>query len=255
MKRMFICGNWKMNTDRRKAVELAGALKASASTSEAVEVGACPPFVYLEAVSEVLSGSGASLGGQNMYFEAEGAFTAEISAAMLLDVGCSYVILGHSERRHVMGEGDEIINRKVHAAFAAGLKPILCVGELLDEREAGETRSVVERHVREGLNGVSSDDAANAVLAYEPVWAIGTGKTATPDQANEVHEFIRGLLTDMYDAETAASIRIQYGGSVKSENAYELMSQPEVDGALVGGASLKGDSFDGIISEAARACG
>jgi len=254
MKKIFVCGNWKMNTDRKKALQLAEALKSTAAKSEAVEVGACPPFVYLAAVADVLDGAGVSLGGQNMYFEAEGAFTGEISAAMLLDVGCDYVILGHSERRHVMGEGDELINRKVRFAFAAGLKPILCVGELLEEREAGRTEAVVERHVRSGLEGVTGEQAAQAVIAYEPVWAIGTGKTATPEQANEVHAFIRGLLTEMFGGETAGAVRIQYGGSVKPENAFDLMSRAEVDGALVGGASLKSDSFDAIVAAAARTC-
>ncbi len=255
MKKMFICGNWKMNTDRRSAIALAEALKSSPSASHAVETGACPPFVYLSEVAEMLSGSDVSMGGQNMYFEPEGAFTGEVSAAMLLDVGCRYVILGHSERRHVMGEGDDLVNRKVRAACAAGLLPILCVGELLEEREAGQTEAVVERHISRGLEGVSREDAGEVVIAYEPVWAIGTGKTATPGQANEVHLFIRDLLGRIYDSDTAAKIRIQYGGSVKPDNALELMSQSEVDGALVGGASLKADAFEGIIAAAAEACG
>ncbi len=254
MKRMFVCGNWKMNTDLVSARSLAAALKASPGNSK-VEVGACPPFVYLSAVSDVLKGSNVSLGAQDVYFEADGAFTGEISAAMLLDVGCAYAIAGHSERRHVIGETDDLVNRKVRAALAAGLKPILCVGELLEEREKGSTEDVVSRHVVEGLKEVTAAAAAKVVVAYEPVWAIGTGKTATPEQANEVHVFIRGLLGNMFGSETASAIRIQYGGSVKPENAFELMSQSEVDGALVGGASLKADSFAKIISEAERACG
>jgi triosephosphate isomerase len=254
MKKMFICGNWKMNTDLASARGLAEGLRSSAGDSK-VEVGACPPFVYLAAVSEVLKGSNVFLGAQNVYFEAEGAFTGEISAAMLLDVGCTYAIAGHSERRHVIGETDELINRKVRAALATGLKPILCVGELLEERENGSTEDVVSRHVVEGLKDVSAADAAKVVIAYEPVWAIGTGKTATPEQANDVHVFIRELLGGMFGSETASAIRIQYGGSVKPENAFDLMSQGEVDGALVGGASLKADSFAKIISEAERACG
>ncbi len=252
MKRMFVCGNWKMNTDLASAKGLAEALKA-AKTSK-VEVGACPPFVYLSAVAQVLKGSQVSLGAQDVYFEKEGAFTGEISAGMLVNVGCTYAIIGHSERRHVIGETDELANRKVHAALAGGLKPILCVGELLEEREAGKTEEVVKRHVTKGLSGVSASDAAKVVIAYEPVWAIGTGRTATPEQANEVHVFIRKLLADMFGAETASAIRIQYGGSVKPENTFELMSCSEVDGALVGGASLKADSFAKIISEAERAC-
>ncbi len=255
MKKIFVCGNWKMNTDRAAAVNLALGTKAAAEGVEKVEVGACPPFVYLLPVAEALSGSNVALGAQNMYFEAKGAFTGEISAQMLMDVGCRYAIVGHSERRHIFGESDELINRKMHAAIAAGLGPILCVGELLDQREAGQTEAVVTRHVTEGLKGVSAEDAARVVVAYEPVWAIGTGKTATPDQAEEVHKFIRGVLAGLYDDKTAAAVRIQYGGSVKPENAYELMSQPDVDGALVGGASLKADSFGEIICEAVRACG
>lgn len=254
MKKMFICGNWKMHTDLASALELAKGLKSAAGDGK-VEAGACPPFVYLSAVAGVLAGSNASLGAQNMHFEAKGAFTGEIAPAMLVDVGCRYVILGHSERRHIFGEADELINKKVHAAFAAGLEPILCVGELLEEREAGETENVVKRHVTEGLKGIDAGKAKTAVIAYEPVWAIGTGKTATPDQANDVHVFIRGLLTELYDEETAQAIRIQYGGSVKPENAFDLMSQSEVDGALVGGAALKADSFGEIIAQAEKACG
>ncbi len=254
MRKMFICGNWKMNTTAAEAVRLLDGLKPAAAAAPAVEVGACPPFVYLAGASAALKGSAIALGAQNMYFEASGAFTGEISASMLTDVGCKYVILGHSERRHVFGEGDELINKKVRAAFAAGLIPILCVGELLEERESGNTEAVVKRHVTEGLRGLAASDAARIVIAYEPVWAIGTGKTATPEQANDVHVFIRGLLAELYDVETASAIRIQYGGSVKPDNTFDLMSLPEVDGALVGGASLKVDSFSQIIKEAARAC-
>jgi len=254
MRKMFICGNWKMNTNRGSAVKLAEAVKSAAAGMTKIETGICPPSVYLAPVADAIKGSNVSLGAQNMYFEKDGAFTGEVSAAMLLDVACQYVILGHSERRHIIGETDALINRKVLAAIAAGLKPILCVGELLEERESGNTENVVKRHVTEGLKGVPADKAATAVIAYEPVWAIGTGKTATPAQANEVHAFIRGLLTKLYDKGTAEAIRIQYGGSVKPENTFELMSQPEVDGALVGGASLKAESFATIMKEAEKAC-
>jgi len=254
MKRMFICGNWKMHTNRLEAVGLAKAIKGLASESAKVEVGACPPFVYLLAVAEAVAGSDFSVGAQNLYFEPKGAFTGEVSGQMLADCGCKYVIIGHSERRHVIGETDGVINKKVHAAFAAKLKPILCVGELLEEREAGKTEDVVRRHVTEGLKGLSPGQVCETVIAYEPVWAIGTGRTATPGQANDVHVFIRGLLSKMHGDVTAKAVRIQYGGSVKPENAYELMAQPEVDGALVGGASLKADSFSQIVREAARAC-
>ncbi len=254
MKKMFVCGNWKMNTDLASALSLARALVDSAKDLQKVEVGCAPPFVYLKSVADVVKGANVSLASQNMYFAPSGAFTGETSAAMMLDVGCDYAILGHSERRHVFGESDTVINKKVLAALAAGLKVILCAGELLEEREAGDTENVVRRHVTEGLSGVSTEDMARIVIAYEPVWAIGTGKTATPAQANEVHIFIRGLLSGLYDADVAAATRIQYGGSVKPDNTFELMSQSEVDGALVGGASLKADSFASIISEALKAC-
>ena len=255
MKKMFICGNWKMHTTRAEAVALAQAVEpAAAANAGILEVGVCPPFVYLLPVAEALRASAVSLGAQDMYFEPKGAFTGEVSGPMLVDAGCKYAIIGHSERRHVLGETDGLINRKVAAAHAAGLRPILCVGELLEEREKGATEEVVRRHVTGGLKGLSDAQVRDTVIAYEPVWAIGTGKNATPDQANEVHAFIRGLLRKSYGADTAAAVRIQYGGSVKPENAFELMSRPEVNGALVGGASLNADSFTAIISEAAKAC-
>jgi len=253
MKKMFICGNWKMYTNRAEAVALVNASKPAAAAAAGIEVGVCPPFVYLLPVAEALRGSNISLGAQNVYFEPKGAFTGEISASMLVDAGCRYAIIGHSERRHVLGETDETVNKKVHAAFAAALRPILCVGELLQEREAGNTEAVVRRHVTEGTKGLSAAQACEIVIAYEPVWAIGTGKTATPAEANEVHVFIRGLLASLFGSAAAGAVRIQYGGSVKPENTFELMSQSEVNGALVGGASLKADSFGAIISEAARA--
>jgi triosephosphate isomerase len=255
MRKPFICGNWKMNTNRAEAVALAEATAAEAAEVTAVEVGACPPACYLEAVLAAARGTPLVVGGQNMYFEHKGAFTGEIAGPMLADLGCTTVILGHSERRHVFGEPDDLISKKVHAAFACGLKPILCVGELLDERRAGETETVVGRHVATGLEGLSPEQAAAVVIAYEPVWAIGTGETATPDQAQEVHAFIRTLLADLYDARLAQAVRIQYGGSVKPENAHDLMREADIDGALVGGASLKADSFAAIITEAAKAKG
>jgi triosephosphate isomerase len=212
-----------------------------------IEAGVCPPFVYLDAVAGALKGSAVSLGAQNMYFEKEGAFTGEVSAAMLLDSSCRYVILGHSERRHVIGETDALINKKVLAAVAAGLKPILCVGELLAEREAGSTEAVVKRHVVEGLKGVTADKAATAVIAYEPVWAIGTGRTATPAQAQEAHAFIRSVVAQAGGQPAAHALRILYGGSVKPDNIQALMAQPDLDGGLVGGASLDATSFAKII--------
>ncbi|MFO8015075.1 MAG: triose-phosphate isomerase [Phycisphaerae bacterium] len=252
-RKPFICGNWKMNTTRAEAVALAEGTAGVAAEYTGVEVGACPPACYIEAVVAAAANTPLVVGGQNMYAEAKGAFTGEIAGPMLVDLGCEYVILGHSERRHVFGEPDDLIARKVRAAFEFGLKPILCVGELLEERKAGKTETIVRRHVTSGFEGLATDQAARIVIAYEPVWAIGTGETATPDQAQEVHAFIRTLLEEMVDADLAQAVRIQYGGSVKPENAHDLMEQPDIDGALVGGASLKVESFSRIIAEGAKA--
>jgi len=246
-RKLFIAGNWKMNTSSAEAVALAKALAAEIGDVEAVDLAACPPFVYLPAVGEALAGSRIALGAQDVYYEDNGAFTGEISTAMLADVGCRFAICGHSERRHVIGETDEIVNRKVLKALADGLSPILCVGELLTEREAAETTEVVSRQVRGGLEGVSGADVGRVTVAYEPVWAIGTGKVATTDQAQEVHAMIRQLLADLYDAPTAQGLRIQYGGSVKPDNAGALLACEDIDGALVGGASLKAGAFAGIV--------
>lgn len=250
-RKLFIAGNWKMNTSGAEAVALAEGIAAAAGSVDAVDVAVFPPTVYLSVVGKALAAGNVSLGAQNMYYEDNGAFTGEVSAAMLLDVGCRLVILGHSERRHVMGESDELINRKVVKALAAGLEPILCVGELLDERRAERTMDVVTRQISVGLEGVSRAEAGKVTLAYEPVWAIGTGETATPEQAQEVHAMIRGLLASMYDSELAAGVRIQYGGSVKPSNAADLLRQADVDGALVGGASLRVEAFAGIIEAVA----
>ena len=236
-----------MNTSAASSVELAGAIAGELGGLDAVDLAVCPPFVHIPGVVKALAGSNIDVGAQNMFYEDNGAFTGETSAEMLSDVGCRYVILGHSERRHVIGENDELISRKVLKALSAGLDVILCVGELLEQRRAGRTWEVVERQVKIGLESVSRDDAARVTLAYEPVWAIGTGETATPEQAREVHAMIRKLLGDLYGAELSDSMRIQYGGSVKPENAAELMNQEDVDGALVGGASLKAESFSGIV--------
>jgi triosephosphate isomerase len=251
MRRALIAGNWKMNLNRAEAVALAEAVAGAAGKFPAVDVVLCPPTVYLDTVGQKLRGSQVGLGAQNMHFEANGAFTGEVSAAMLLDLGCRYVILGHSERRHLMGETDEQVNRKVLAALAAGLTPIVCVGELLAQREAGQTRAVIGRQFTDSLAGLSSEQIGNTVIAYEPVWAIGTGKVATPQQAEEVHLDLRKMLTERYNTGLAASVRIQYGGSVKASNAAELLAQPNIDGALVGGASLKADEFLGIVAAAA----
>lgn len=244
-----------MNLDRRRGVELSRAVAAAAPSPEQVELAYCPPFVYLEAVGKALEGSPVALGAQDMCYEPSGAFTGEISAAMLLDLGCNYVILGHSERRHVFGETDQDVNRKTVAALAAAteatpLVPIVCVGELLAEREAGQTRAVVERQFMAAYEGVSEEAALRTVIAYEPVWAIGTGKVATPEQAEEVHLDLRKLLTQRYNAGVADRVRILYGGSVKPENAGSLLGQPNVDGALVGGACLKAEDFLGIAAAA-----
>lgn len=250
MRRPLIAGNWKMNLNRQQAVDLAKAVTAKAADYASVDLAICPPSVYLDAVGQALAGGKVGLGAQNMYHETSGAFTGEISAAMLIDLKCHYVILGHSERRHILGETDEQINRKVLAAFNAGLTPIVCVGELLSEREAGETAAVIRRQFDGSLAGLAEEQLKRMVIAYEPVWAIGTGKVATPEQAQEVHLDLRKLIASRYNSGTAEAVRIQYGGSVKPSNAAELLSQPDIDGALVGGASLKAEDFLGIVAGA-----
>lgn len=248
MRRPFIAGNWKMNLSKSDSLALARALKAAVPAGGPVDVAVCPPSVYLDAVVAELQGSAIGVGAQNVYHEANGAYTGELSTAMLVDIGCRYVILGHSERRHILGESNADVNRKLQAALKAGLTPIVCVGETLAEREAGQTTDIVQEQLSGSLAGLNAAAAVQVVIAYEPVWAIGTGKTATPAQAEEVHAELRRMLTSRYDAITAQQIRIQYGGSVKPDNAAELMAQPNIDGALVGGASLKADSFLGIIA-------
>ena len=248
MRRPFIAGNWKMNLDRASAAALAEALARQAEAVSDVDLAVCPPSVYIDAVGKALAGSPIALGAQNVYHQPSGAYTGEISVAMLKDLGCRYVILGHSERRHVLGETDEQINEKVLAALGAGLTPIVCVGELLEQREAGQTLEVIRRQFDGSLAGLSAPQMGQIVLAYEPVWAIGTGKVATPEQAEGVHLDLRKIMEDRYNEEVAQSVRIQYGGSVKPENAAELLAQPDIDGALVGGASLKADQFMGIVA-------
>lgn len=250
MRRPLIAGNWKMNLDRTGAVALAQAVAAKAGDYPAADLLVCPPLVYLDAVAAVLCGSRVAWGAQNMYHEGNGAFTGETSAAMLTDLGCKYVILGHSERRHILGETDEQVRAKTVAALAAGLIPVVCVGELLSERQAGKTQDVIARQMAGSLAGLSAADMEKTVIAYEPVWAIGTGQVATPDQAEEVHRDLRRIVTDRYNAATAEKVRILYGGSVKPSNAGDLLSQPDIDGALIGGASLKADDFLGIAAAA-----
>jgi len=252
MRTLFVAGNWKMNLNGDQAVGLAKGILDQVSQVGAVRVAVFPPFVYLKAVADVLAGSAVDVGAQNMSSELEGAFTGEVAGPMLLDVGCRCVILGHSERRHVIGEDDAFINAKVHRALEVGLEPILCVGETLEQREADRTEEVVAAQLKNGLQNVTVEQMQKVTIAYEPVWAIGTGRTATPDQAQDVHGLLRRLLVSAYGAETAEATIIQYGGSVKADNAEALMSMPDVDGALVGGASLKADSFGGIIKAAAN---
>jgi triosephosphate isomerase len=247
MRTPIIAGNWKLNNTVSEAVSLTMALKPLVAGCTDVEIIVAPAFTTLASVSGVIADSNIRLAAQDVYWEDSGAFTGEVSAPMLKDVGCDYVIIGHSERRQYFGETNESVNQKVKSALAHGLKPIMCVGEQLEERESGQTEAIIEDHVTGGVAGLSATDLLSCVIAYEPVWAIGTGKTATPDQAQEVHKFIRGLLTSAYSAEVASQICIQYGGSVKPENASELMAQPDVDGALVGGASLEAESFAQIV--------
>lgn len=247
MRRVIIAGNWKMNKNIAESIDLANSIKRSLYDIGEVEIVICPPFVSLSDVHDVVLDSNIGLGAQDVYWEKEGAFTGEVSCGMLKSAGCEYVIIGHSERRQFFAETNETVNKKVKAALKDGLKPIVCVGEKLDERKSGKAFDVVKDHVKNSLAGISKEDMKKVVIAYEPVWAIGTGVNATKEQAQEIHKYIRGLLKEMFDEETARSIRIQYGGSVKPENIKELISQEDVDGALVGGASLKADSFSAIV--------
>ncbi|HDQ45604.1 MAG TPA: triose-phosphate isomerase [bacterium] len=250
MRKPFVAGNWKMYTDSSDAESLVNGLKPLVSDVKGLDIAVCPPFVYLQQVVNLTKNSNIRVGAQNCYVESRGAFTGEVAPEMLKDVGCDYVIIGHSERRHILGETDDLICRKVVKALSAGLEVILCVGELLEERETGKTDSVVETQLSNGLKEVAAGDMSRVTLAYEPVWAIGTGRTATPDQAQDVHAFIRRWLGTRYSPDITDKVRIQYGGSVKPENAKDLMDCPDIDGALVGGASLKSDSFAAIIKAA-----
>lgn len=248
MERMpFMAGNWKMNKTVGEALDLVRQLKASIFGVEGVEVAVAPPFTALYAVRKEIEGTSIHLAAQNLYWEEKGAFTGEVSSLMLKEAGCRYVIIGHSERRQFFGEMDETVNRKIRAALSQGLKVIFCIGETLKEREEGKTFSVMERQVEGGLKNLEVKEMENIVIAYEPVWAIGTGKTATPEQAEEVHRFIRGKIAGLYSRGIAEQLRIQYGGSVTPENIKGLMSQENIDGALVGGASLKAETFSGIV--------
>lgn len=243
----FVGGNWKMNTNAGEAQSLAKALTTHLSTDSGVEVAIYPPFVYLRELASVVAGSDISLGSQDAYFQDNGAFTGEISMSMLKDCAVKTVLTGHSERRHVIGENDMLVNKKTRAVLAAGLQAVLCIGETLEQRENGKTDAINEHQTRAGLEGVSKEQLGQIVIAYEPVWAIGTGKTATPQDAQNAHANIRGLIASMYDKQAAESIRIIYGGSMKPGNAGELMAMPDIDGGLIGGASLIADDFLSII--------
>ena len=251
MRKPFIAGNWKMNTDGTGGTALASGLAEALKGIDTVDIAVFPPFVYLQNIAKALNSSRIALGAQNVYFEPNGAFTGEVSCQMLKDLSCTYVIIGHSERRHVIGETGELINKKVSAALSSGLLPILCVGELLEQREADKTEAVVTEQIKKGFAGLNADKALAVTIAYEPVWAIGTGLTATPAQAQEVHVMIRGLIAGIYDDSTAEQIRIQYGGSAKPANAETLMANPDVDGVLVGGASLEIDDFAAMVKSIA----
>lgn len=253
---MIIAGNWKMHKLTGEARTLASDLKARLSGLDSpVKVVLCPPFTALAEVASAIAGTDILLGGQNVYWEEKGAYTGEVSPSMLRDAGCAVVIIGHSERRHFFGETDETVSKKIHAALKAGLKPIVCVGETESQRDRGKTDTVIVGQIQNGLANLSREAAAKIIIAYEPVWAIGTGKNATPEQAQEVHALIRNLLADAFNRSAASSLPILYGGSVKPDNADELLAQPDINGALVGGASLDGDSFEKIVRAGVRAAG
>ncbi len=247
MRRPIIAGNWKMYKTPSEAIDLAIQLKKELDGIQDRDIVLIPPSASLYPCHNILNGTNIALGAQNMYWEEEGAFTGEISPLMLIDCGCRYCIIGHSERRAYFGETDETVNKKIKSALKHGLIPICCIGESLQQREAGETFKVVEAQAKADFDGLDSAQMKQVVIAYEPIWAIGTGRTATPEQANDVHAFIRKTLAGLFDQALADQVRIQYGGSVKPGNCDALMSQPDIDGALVGGASLKGESFSRIV--------
>jgi triosephosphate isomerase len=250
MRKLLIAGNWKMNMGPADGGALAVGIADWMNRqfdNEQVEVLMCPPYVTLPAVREATENSKAMIGAQDVYYEDEGAFTGAISSGMLNELGCDFTIVGHSERRELFGDTDEIVNKKVLKALQDELKPIICVGESLEQRKADEHKNLVRSQVTAALEGVSGDHMGDIVIAYEPIWAIGTGETATPKQAQEMHEFIRSVLTDLYSEDSAEQVRILYGGSMKPHNAKTLLENPDVDGGLIGGASLKVDSFTAII--------
>ena len=249
-RKKIIAGNWKMNKTVAEAEDLTRGISLELAECREVDVILCPPFISLQAVGEIIADTVIKLGAQNMHWESDGAYTGEISSAMLRALYCHYVILGHSERRAYFGESNQIVNSKVKAAIAAHLIPIVCIGETLEEREAGEMQNVVRTQVEQSLDGMLSDDLKQTIVAYEPVWAIGTGRTATPEQAQDMHAHIRKVLASMAGEEVAQSMRIQYGGSMKPANAAELLQQPDIDGGLIGGAALEARSFVEIVRAA-----
>jgi len=250
VRRPIIAGNWKMNKTVQESIDVAVGLKRKFYTFAEADIVICPPFTALSKVSDEILDSSIMLGAQDIYWEEKGAFTGEISPGMLKDAGCRYVIVGHSERRHVLGETDEDVNKKLKAVLKHGMVPIMCIGEKLEERDSGMTLEVLEKQLTRGLRDIIKDDMLRIIIAYEPVWAIGTGRTATPQQAQEAHKFIRDLIGRTYSGDVSSKIRIQYGGSVKPENIAQLMAQEDVDGALVGGASLDVNSFTEIVQKA-----
>ncbi|HWR42503.1 triose-phosphate isomerase [Sporomusa sp.] len=247
MRKPIIAGNWKMHKTAGEGVTLVEQLNALTNAVTDVEIVICPPFTALAAVAGAVAGTNIGLGAQNMHWEDKGAFTGEVSPGMLQDIGCTHVIIGHSERRQYFAETDQTVNNKVKAAFKTGLTPILCVGETLAEREAQATEQVVGVQVKGGMDGLTAEQVASLVIAYEPVWAIGTGRTASAEDANAVCTFIRSTVANMFGQIAADRVRIQYGGSVKPDNVAELMAKPDIDGALVGGASLEADSFSKLV--------
>ena len=250
MRKPFLAGNWKMYKSRAEAVETARALRDLVADVADRDIAVFPPMTALDPVREALAGGNVMVGAQNCHFETQGAFTGEVSAEMIADTGVALVLVGHSERRQQFGETDEIVRKKLDAALRAGLAPVLCLGETFEEREGGRTEEVVSRQARAAFEGMATETMRNVTVAYEPVWAIGTGLTATPEQAQEVHAYLRGLLGEMNGGELAGALRIQYGGSGKPDNIGQLMGEPDIDGALVGGASLEADSFAAIVKYA-----
>ncbi len=249
-RKVIIAGNWKMNKTASEGAALVEELKIKVAGITDADIVVCPPFTSLCAVLKAAEGSNIKVGAQNIHWAESGAFTGEISAEMLKATGVEYVIIGHSERRQYFGETDETVNKRLKATLAAGLKPIVCIGEMLEDREGGKTEAVMDKQLKGGFEGISAADMKGMIVAYEPVWAIGTGKTATAEMAEDTHAYIRKVLADMFDADTAEAVRIQYGGSMKGSNSAELVGQADIDGGLIGGASLKADDFAELIKNA-----